>query len=123
MMLTDIDQKKRDSTDTISVINMLKLLEMYEYDLFEQAPPPGLVAWEDSTNLNHTSGSAYLDLRAAMAAVHHELDDSLSIEDFSRVYGNSLAVFSPDAGVSPQPDDRHNATAFLKMLDAKLNSL
>lgn len=121
MMLTDIQQEQKDSTDAISVMNMLRLLEMYQFNLFNQLPPPALAHREDFKNPQLMSRSTqYSKLRDAIKAVHSELDKELSVSDFVSRYRSSLATFAEGARKQPGPQDREIVTAFLTKLNEKL---
>lgn len=126
-MLQEMASSPENSASRISVINMLRLLEMYQFDSFRSRQPLGILEHHRSNELSTSSGQSGFDrLRKALIAVHDGMLHGTERAEFSKRIGEALVKFiPPEQGQpvrEPSQADIELVTNFLEKLKVALST-
>jgi len=126
-MLQEMEKSLGKSASRISVVNMLRLLEMYRYDSFRSRNALGVLEHPRVNDLSASTDAGLIRLRDALASVHHKLLPQLSAENFSMSISEALMKLMPQdqrsETTSPHGDAGHSlAKRFLKNLTKALSA-
>lgn len=118
-MLQEIKESPEQSVSRISVVNMLRLLEMYRYNSFRARQPLGIL---EHARVDDLSTSIELDrLREAIASVHRQLLPNETEAAFSTKVGEVMVKLMPEDR-SAKPADVSLVRKFLKGLTKALSA-
>lgn len=112
--------------DHLSVVNILRLLDIYETDAFNARKPLGILQRDDFSDLNGQYGLASFErLKSALKAAHQEYLPNTSAACFAQSVRDLLVKFDAAQGNNPETMAENTAEVdrFLSALTKSLSTV
>ena len=93
-LLSDMRESKGEYVEALSVLNVLRLLDIYEMDAFSVRKPLGVLQQDDFGDLNGRQGAENLArLKVALASTHQAFLPKASQSEFAQHIRGVLTSF------------------------------